>query len=257
MTAADAALEGVGLWLVSSLRCTALFAVAPLFGDRSLPPRLRVALGLGIGAALAPSGGAQGLFGGDALDLGGAIASEIGIGLALGFATGLVFTGFELVGEFISVQCGLGAATAIDPSSGVVSPVLSGTLRVFALLVFLSTNGHHELIRAAALSFEQIPLGALPDPGSFRALAGLGGGLFAIALRLAAPFAVAMLIANLAVGILGRLVPQLNLMLLQLPATIALALGIFVLAAGSLIAATDHELERFGHAAIASALGDS
>lgn len=257
MTAADAALEGVGLWLVSSLRLTALFAVAPLFGDRSLPPRLRVALGLAIAAALAPSQGGLDLSGGSALDLAGAIASEVGIGLTLGFAASLVFTAFELVGEFISVQCGLGAATAIDPSSGAISPVLSGTLRVFALLVFLATLGHHELLRAAAHSFEQIPLGTLPDPESFRAVAGLGAGLFSIALRLAAPFAVAMLISNLAVGILGRLVPQLNLMLLQLPATIALALGLFVLAAGSLIAAMHHELEQFGRAAISSALGDS
>jgi len=251
----EGALEGVGVWLVSSLRLTALFAVAPLFGDRSVPPRLRVALGLAIAAAIGAERAPLDLGEASALALAGSIAVEVGIGLLLGFAASLVFSAFELLGEFVSVQCGLGAATAIDPASGVPSPVLSGTLRVFALLIFLALEGHHELLRAAALSFDRLPQGALPDPESFRALAGLGAGLFEIALRLSAPFAVAMLLSNLAVGILGRLVPQLNLMLLQLPATIALMLGMLALGASSLVAASGEQLESFGRAALAAVLG--
>lgn len=255
MTGFDAALEGVGAWLASSLRVTALFAVAPISGDRSVPPRLRVVLGLAVAAALSPAGAPAIASGGSPLALAGAMAAEVGIGLLLGFAASLAFAAFELLGEFVSVQGGLGAATAIDPGSGSASHVLSATLRVFALLIYLAIDGHHELLRAAALSFERLPPGQLPDPESFRALAALGASLFEIALRLAAPFAVAMLISNLAVGVLGRLVPQLNLMLLQLPATIAITLAMLALGASSLVAASRGELERLGQAAMSAVLG--
>jgi flagellar biosynthetic protein FliR len=255
VTGFDVALEGVGAWLVASLRVTAMFAVAPITGDRSVPPRLRLALGLAVAAAMTPAGVAPIFSEGSALELAGAIAAELAMGLLLGFGASLAFSAFELLGEFVSVQGGLGAATAIDPSSGSASPVLSATLRVFALLIYLAIDGHHELLRAAALSFERLPPGQLPDPESFRALAALGASLFEIALRLAAPFAVAMLIANLAVGVLGRLVPQLNLMLLQLPATIALTLGMLALGASSLVAASRDQLEALGHAALLAVLG--
>jgi flagellar biosynthetic protein FliR len=257
MTGLEGALEGVGLWLVASLRATALFASAPLTGDRAYPARLRVVFGLALAAAIGPREPSLDVTTANALALAGVIASELAIGLTLGFAANLVFAGFELVGEYISAQCGLGAATALDPSSGSSSPVLASLLRVVALLLFLSLGGHHELLRAAAHSFEIWPVGTAPDPASFEQLAALGSGIFGIALRLSAPIAVAMMLAHLAVGILGRLVPQLNLMMLQLPATIALALGLVVLGASSLVAAGARELQSFEERALASALGEN
>jgi flagellar biosynthetic protein FliR len=256
VTGFEGALAGIGLWLVMSLRATALFASAPLTGEGAFPARLRIVFGLALAAAIGPREPSFDLTQASTLALSGVIVSELAIGLTIGFAANLVFSAFELVGEYISAQCGLGAATAIDPSSGSASRVIAVMLRVTALLLFLSLGGHHELLRAAAHSFELWPIGTPPDPDSFRELASLGTGLFGIALRLSAPISVAMMLAHLAVGILGRLVPQLNLMMLQLPATIAIALGLVVLGASSLVAASARELQGFEERALASALGE-
>jgi len=191
-----------------------------------------------------------------ALEVGLAAAREMMLGVSLGFAAGLAFTGFELLGEFASIQGGLGAATVLDPTSGASSVVVSSLLQLVGLAVFLAIDGHHILLRGLALSFQHFPIGAsFPDSASLGQVASMGSVIFEVAVRLAAPVTVAMLISNVAVGMLGRAIPQLNLMALQLPAHVAVTLLLIGLGAAPLTAAMGETLRTMTQRAVAAALG--
>jgi flagellar biosynthetic protein FliR len=247
---AEIAVDALLGWLLASTRMLALFAAAPLFGNLSIPPRVRLGLALAVALAIAPEP-APGAIRGDVLHFAGLAAGEALIGLAIGFAAQLVFHAFGLLGDFLSTQGGIGAARMFDPTSGVSSVALAVVLQDVALLTYLGIGGHHALLRGAADSFARLPVGGSGPPvGAFLAIAGMGSTLYATAARLALPVTVALLVTNAALGLLGRAIPQLNLMTLQLPAHVAgllllLALGATPLvdeAAELLEAWTDHVL---------------
>lgn len=247
-------IEMSGTAALASVRLSALFISAPVFSHRAVPMRLRAALGLAVASLVAPDAPA------DLLESSGAslallVLREALVGLFLGFAAGLVFAGFDLLGEFVSVQGGLGAASVVDPASGSSSLALASTLRTFALLAFVAIDGHHEVLRAAVLSYEALPLASgAPSPLAFLELVRMGSEIFEIAVRLAAPITVAMLVSNLGMGILGRTIPQLNLMMLQLPAHVAFSLGLLMLGAGTLVEAAGDVIAPWPGRALAALL---
>lgn len=231
-----AGFEAIITTLLGSVRILALFTAAPVFSHRAVPARVRVGLAVTVSVAIAPAIPTDAATGAGLLGLGGMFIQELVLGLALGFTVRLFFAAFDLLGEFISVQGGLGAATVLDPTSGASSLALATTFRVFTVLVFLAVEGHHDVLRAVAISYERFPVGGgLPDSEVFLAAARLGGDIFEIAVRFAAPVTVAMLVSNFGVGILGRSIPQLNLMMVQLPAHVAITLGLLLLASGALL----------------------
>ena len=243
---------------LAMVRFLGLFLVAPFFSHPLLPMRMRVAL------AFVGTWATADLWSGTQLPLleigpaAAAVAHEALVGATLGFATGLVFSGFALLGEFASIQGGLGAATVLDPSSGASSVVLTSMMQLFAILLFLAVDGHHQLLQALALSFLPLPLGGVGrtlGPEVFGAVAALGSLIFEVAVRLAAPITAVMLLSNVAVGMLGRAIPQLNLMALQLPAHVGVTLLILGLAAGPFTDAMAETLSRLTERAIETTLG--
>lgn len=256
MTVSGVPPEGVA-WGLAAVRVLALFLVAPVFGHLSVPVRVRVGLALGVTVALLPvlpelpAGPAAGPWG-----LAGAVLGEVLSGVTLGFAVQLIFAAFGLLGEFVSIQGGLGAARVLDPTSGASSVALASLFQVFALLGYLAIGGHHDLLRALADSLHSIPLGGGgPERGAFAAVVGLGGSIFSVAARLAAPVTVAVFVANLALGILGRIMPQLNLMTVQLPAHIAFLLILLLLGATRMSAALAGILDGWTATALGAVAG--
>ncbi len=251
------ALDQLWTFALVSVRLVALLLTAPFFSHLLIPMRVRVALALAVALA---AGSRFGLAP-DPTSMGSATISllvgrEVLVGALLGFASGLVFSGLALMGEFASIQGGLGAATVLDPSSGASSVVLTSMVQLFGMLIFLAINGHHEVIRGLALSFSVFPVGQMDfDVGILEPVVALGGVIFRVAVHLAAPVTAAMIISNVAVGILGRSIPQLNLMALQLPAHVATTLLILGLGAGPLSDVMARTLGDFTHEAIASVLG--
>jgi flagellar biosynthetic protein FliR len=251
-------LDQAAAFALAMVRLLALFLVAPVFSHSVVPMRVRAALAFATTWATADlwSGAELPL-----LEVGpalAAVAHEALVGATLGFATGLVFSGIALLGEFASIQGGLGAATVLDPTSGASSVVLTSLTQVFAIVVFLALDGHHVVLHALLLSFEGLPLGgsgATLDPEVFSAVASLGALIFEVAVRLAAPITAVMLLSNVAVGMLGRAIPQLNLMALQLPAHIGLTLLILGLAAGPFTDAMAETLSRLTERAIGVTFG--
>ncbi len=211
-------------WLVTLLwpaaRVLALIATCPLFGHRSVPVRVKLGLGLLLSLAISPTVPVAI----PALSLPGflILAQQLLIGSAMGLAMRLVFAAVEMAGEVCGLTMGLSFASQFDPLGEHQSTVISQLFGWLALLVFVSSNLHLATLAALADSFQQLPVTATPmGTGGFRQFVLSGGRLFASALHIAMPVVAALLVTNLALGILTRAAPQLNLFSIGMPVTLA------------------------------------
>lgn len=250
-------LEHVAVFGLASVRLIAFFAAVPFFGHRLVPFRIRLSLALLIawwGAPLWAAALPQAEIG----PLAFAVVREFSIGFAIGFSLSLVFTGIALMAEYVSIQGGFGAAAVLDPTSGAQSVVMTILVQAIAMLVFLTIDGHHIALRAIHESFARLPIGGSgPDATVFGSIAALGASIFDVALRIGAPITAVMLVSNAVVGALGRAIPQLNLMSVQLPAQIALLLIVLGVGAASWTETVAEVLLVQLDVALASVLGSS
>ena len=217
----------INAWIVAFFfplaRILALLVAAPPFNNAGLSTRVRLILGLTIAMAITPAlpsappvdpASGHGLL---------ILAQQMLIGFAMGFSLRLVFSAVDMAGNMIGTQMGLGFATAYDPQSASQTAVISEFLGMLALLVFLAINGHLMVITTLVESFTVLPIGSgFVNSGSWLNIANAGGIVFSSGLLLALPIVVALLITNIALGVLGRVAPQLNLMAIGFPVTIVL-----------------------------------
>jgi flagellar biosynthesis protein FliR len=206
----------IDTWLASLIfplaRLLGLLAAAPLFGNRGIPLRIRVALGLVVTLAIAPA-----LPPAPTLPTSGwlalaMLARELVLGLAMGFVLRLVFAAVDLAGELIGLQMGFSFASFYDPHFGTTPAVTQRFLGLLAILIFLGLDGHLMLIDIAVHSFAWLPVGMGPLPrDGWAFIAHYGITVFAAGLLLALPLIAALLIAHLAIGVLNRAAPQFNL----------------------------------------------
>jgi flagellar biosynthetic protein FliR len=153
------------------------------------------------------------------------------IGLTIGFVAQILFAGIQLGGEIIGQQMGLNFATIFDPQNAHQVSLIAHFQDVLAMLLFLSGSAHHWFIIAMAESLQSIPLGALSASGAvLPVILTLLGKACVIAIQLAAPVSVALLLATLVLGVIARLVPQLNVFALSFPATLGLGMVMLALA---------------------------
>lgn len=211
-------------------RILALTLTAPVFAERVLPLRLRIGLAVLLAAIVVPTLPAPPAV--HPVSLAGAVilARELVIGAALGFAMRLVFVAVETAGELAGLQMGLGYATLFDPERSDMLPLLGQFLGLIATLAFLALDGHLHMIQVLVETFATLPVGnhGLHDAGLL-ALVGWGAQIFTAGVLLCLPLLGAMLIANLALGILTRAAPQLNLFAVGFPLTLGVGLVILAL----------------------------
>ncbi len=202
------------------VRTLALMQTAPAFSHRSVPQRFRIGLSLLISVLIAPSlpASAVDAFSGAGLLL---LLQQIIVGASLGFGLRVIFSAFEMAGDLVGMQMGLGFASFIDPQRNAPSPLLSTFLMMSATLVFLSTNGHLALLMTLGESFRLIPIAPTPLQGlDWIKLAGLGSIVFSAGLQLALPVLAAVLSINIALGFVSRSAPQLNVFSLGFAVTL-------------------------------------
>lgn len=226
----------IDVWIAAFMfplaRILAFVAAAPLWSTAGIPQRTRLILGLAITVAIAP--GLPEMPAVQPASLGGLwiMTQQMLIGIGMGFAARIVFTAFSMAGEFIGFQMGLGFATFYDPMNSSQTPVITEFITLIALLLFLSMNGHLLYVATLAQSFAAIPVSAQPmGAGSWLNLAELGTFIFSAGLLLALPIVVALMITNIALAVLSRAAPQLNIIALGFPITL---IGGFVVLAVSL-----------------------
>ena len=242
---------------LGSIRIFVMMIAGPVFSHPALSMRVRVSLALMIAWTLAPAGAGPILEGQwDVLTLSAAVASEVLIGLAIGIGSGLVFAGILQLGEFLAIQGGLGAARSIDPSSGAASVAIGSALNTFAMWIFLVIGGHRELIVGIDASFVTYPVGGgFADSALLLEVARLGSVIWQVAFQLAAPVTVAIFVQNVATGILGRAMPQLNLLIVNLPLHVGMLLLVIGLGAGDYVHAMKDIVEIWPSRVFAIVLG--
>ncbi|WP_319240718.1 flagellar biosynthetic protein FliR [uncultured Propionivibrio sp.] len=240
----------INAWIVAFLfplaRILALLASAPPFNNLGLSIRVRLMLGLAITVAVAPALPAMPRIA-PASGFGLLIlAQQMLIGFAMGFSLRLVFNAIDMAGTLISNLAGLGFATAYDPQNTAQTPVVSELIGYIALLLFLSIDGHLMVIATVVQSFSTIPvnLGSVAA-ASWQNIASAGGIIFSSGVLLSLPILVTLMIANIALGVLGRVAPQLNLMAIGFPVTIVIGFAA-LLASMNYLAAPLQTLFEYG-----------
>lgn len=219
-------------WLAALIfpltRILALIASSPVLGNKQVAARVKIGLSVLLAIIIVPTlrdmpqvavGSPQGML---------IMVQQIIIGAAMGFTMRLIFTAVEMAGEFAGLQMGLGFASFYDPINATHSAIIAQWLGVIATLTFLAMNGHLYMLSALATSFQTLPIGSTMPAKGFYGVANWGGSIFLYALQISLPLLAALLITNLALGILTRAAPQLNLFAVGFPIT--LAIGFFVLA---------------------------
>jgi flagellar biosynthetic protein FliR len=207
------------LWPLT--RILGLVAAAPLFGNAGVPMSIKLALGVLLASVIAPTVPAV-----PALDPTGwagllILVKELLIGLAMGFAMRIVFAAIEYAGEVASMTMGLGFAVFFDPNSHGRSSAVSQFMALVATMAFLAVNAHLVLLAALAESFIALPISETPFSGNAPLeLARWGAKIFSSGLQLSLPIVAALLITNVALGILTRAAPQLNIFGIGFPITL-------------------------------------
>ncbi|MES2742116.1 MAG: flagellar biosynthetic protein FliR [Pseudomonadota bacterium] len=207
------------MWPLS--RILGLIAAAPLFGNTSVPASVKVSLGILLALIIAPT--VPALPAADPLSMAGLliVTQEMVIGLAMGFSIRIVFAAMEMAGEISSLTMGLGFATFFDPLSRGRSSAISQFLALLATMAFLAANAHLVLLSALAESFVSLPISAgTVNGGGFRLMAEWGGKIFSAGVQISLPIVAALLLTNIALGILTRAAPQLNLFGIGFPITL-------------------------------------
>ncbi len=207
------------------LRVLAVFTSAPLFSNKAFPVRARIALAFFIAFAAQPSLQGQPVISITGPEAFGAVVQQVGIGLAIGFTVRLVFSAVELAGEVVGFQMGLNFAAFFDPSLNTQSSAVARFFGQMASFVFVVMNGHLMVLMAVIKSFESFPV----DQNFLQALASmklyrLGADLFASALWMALPMVGMLMFANLALGFVSRIAPQMNIYAIGFPITLTVGL---------------------------------
>jgi len=226
MTFTDAQLLGwIEAWLWPLVRIGGLLSIAPVLGARTVPVRIRMVLAVLLTLTIAPMLPAIPpitLFSAQWwLETG----RQLLIGIAMGFVLMIVFEAVVLGGELIAYGMGLSFAQLVDPLRGAGTPVVGQILMIVGTLLFLSVGGHLRLIEALATSFQGLPIGG-PGLGAdaMQAFAVWGGNLFSSGVQIALPVVIALLLANLAFGVMSRSAPALSALSVGFPITLAAGL---------------------------------
>ncbi|TCT21249.1 flagellar biosynthetic protein FliR [Thiobaca trueperi] len=219
------AAEDIQVWAGSVIwpfvRISAMLLVAPVFGARNVNVRARLSLGLLLALVVAPQVSGQALI--DPLSLNGLVVAihQVLIGIAMGFVLQMVFSALTQAGELVALSMGLGFASAVDPVGGVQVPMISQYFTILATLIFLALNGHLVLIELLIRSFDTLPImaeGVTRD--QLWLVVSFGGQMFAGAMLIALPAVASLLLVNIAMGVMTRAAPQLNIFAVGFPLTI-------------------------------------
>lgn len=212
------------------LRIGALLMVAPVLGARTVPARIRVLLALLLTLVVAPLLPAPAPIEVFSAQWFAALAQQMLIGLVAGFVLLLVFEAVIVGSSLIAYGMGLGFAQLADPLRGVSTPVLGQFLTVTATLLFVALGGHLILIELIAASFQTLPVGSGLGVDEISLLLRFASLVFTGGLQLALPVVIALLVVNLAMGVISRSAPTLNLFAVGFPVT--LVAGLILVRAG-------------------------
>jgi flagellar biosynthesis protein FliR len=227
------------------MRIATLVMVAPLFGPSAVPPRVRALVALALALLIVPLQlGKMTQYPGTLVDYLVLAGAECLIGLTLGLGIVVLFSGMQVAGQLISQMSGMQWAEMFDAGSGESAPIFSQLLFYVSVAVFVVISGHRKVLEALLDTFDWLPAGQ----GTFsrsasEAMTSLLAQSFELGVRAAAPIMVALLLATLVLGLIGRTLPQLNVMSLGFGFNALTVLGALSISLGTAAWIFQDELE--------------
>jgi flagellar biosynthetic protein FliR len=208
------------------MRVAPILFMMPLLNSTALPNLLKISLTLAVSLLLLPVVKIDVQhFPSEPYNFAFFMMAELMIGFILGLSVKLIFAGVQLAGEFAGYQMGLAMARILDPQAGVHTNSIAEFYYLLGLLIFLSIDGHHWFIRALFQSFSVLSPGEVYlKPGLYHHFINLSGKMFIIAVKLVAPILAVLFFTYIALGMIAKLVPQMNVLMTSFPLTICLGL---------------------------------
>lgn len=218
-------LQLIGLYFWPFVRISGMLLAVPVLSGTYVPTRVRLILAVFITLAVAPM-----------LELPPPvdpftwygillIAQQLGIGIAIGLIFAVIFQAFVIAGHLVSMAMGLAMASMVDPATGVNTPIIGRYFTIVATLLFLLMNGHILVFEAVMKSFEVLPIGVhFFNQESLKLIYGFGAQMFVFGVTIALPLVTALLLVNIAFGVVARAAPALNIFAVGFPITLMVGL---------------------------------
>ena len=210
------------------IRMAAFFSIAPLFGRQNVPKYIKIGFSILLAVLLyntlnvPSSNNIEGIY-----SYAQKIIIELLVGLILGFVSFAMFTAIYIAGQLIDMQIGFGVVNVLDPLSDIQEPLTSN---FYCMVIFLTFRGHHMLIKTLFESYKYIPIGNVEfSDGVVSEAIVILGNLFIMGFKIAAPITAAIIIADVAMGVISRTVPQFNVFVVGMPLKIAIGLLIILI----------------------------
>ena len=224
----------VAAFLLILARVGALVMLLPALGEQNISPRFRLTIAVTLAFVFYPY--ARPLYVVDPANPAGLVGlalSEIGVGLVLGLVGRFIMSALSVAGNVIANQLGLGFVMTVDPTQGQQGAILGAFLTLVGLALIFATDLHHLAIGAIGASYEAFRPGVLPETGDALKLAATSvASAFRIGIQLSAPFLVFGLIFNVGLGVLSRLMPQLQVFFVAAPLSIIAGFALLALVIG-------------------------
>ncbi len=209
----DALINFAGVYLLVLFRVAGMMVFAPLLGSARVPKRVKGLLAIVLAASLTPSIPPPIDMPSTIWGLSIAIGGEIMFGLAMGTILSMIFVAAQWAGEIIGQQMGLNLGETFDPQFGAHGSMIGDVYYFLTLMIFIAIDGDRAMLRGVHDSFTSLPLLSVGiNRPVFATMIGLFGGATKLAMQLAAPVLVTMLVVDLILGFVGKTVPQLNIM---------------------------------------------
>ena len=206
------------------LRTLAMFTVAPVFSQKSIPMRVKVGLAFLV-SVCAQAVLDQPMVAVNSPEALACVIQQVGIGLAIGFSARLIIAAMEVAGETIGLQMGLSFASFFDPTSGAQLSAVSRFLVQIFTLFFIVVNGHLFVLMAVIKSFDAFPVdGSFLEGVAQMRIHELGSAVFSSALWIALPIMSLLLFVNLTMGVIARIAPQMNVFAIGFPITLTVGM---------------------------------
>jgi flagellar biosynthetic protein FliR len=237
----------IGFFLVLA-RVSPLFLLAPLFSSKMIPARARsvIAVGLAIGIApIAVNAGDGAELASDVWTLGGLVVKELLVGLGFSFALAALFAAVQVAGSLLDTLIGFSFGALVDPVTGTNGGVLNQLYALVGVMIFVVIDGDAWVIQGLARSYEAVPLASAPDIGTLVEGAQVAfGGIFGAAIQICAPVLIAVVLTDVAFGLVSKVMPQLNVFAVGFPAKVTVGLVLVGASLPFVAGWIDDELQR-------------
>ena len=225
-----ALVNSIALFFLVFLRVTGMFVVSPIFGRQNIPVYYKIGFSFFIALIMTSSSAivSPAVYG-NAAEYVYLAVREFIVGASIGFIPYLMFSVIYIAGQMIDMKIGFSMVNVLDPVSNVQIPITANFYFILCMLMFITVDAHHMIIMTIGGSYGIIPLGRLNmDEDLIKTLMRLFSDIFSVGFRIAAPIIFTVLLADAALGIISKAMPQINVFMVGMPLKILVGLVIMI-----------------------------